>query len=91
MMLKSRRGEGGGVPTPEESLSYDWSDLERNFADSIRKRTIIGNPEQIKEKLLDFSKKCAVDEFVIVNTLHSFEARLNTYKLLSEVFDLKNK
>lgn len=91
MMLKSRRGEGGGVPTPEESLSYDWSDLERNFADSIRKRTIIGNPEQIKEKLLDFSKKCAVDEFVIVNTLHSFEARLKTYKLLSEVFDLKNK
>ena len=91
MMLKSRRGEGGGVPTPEESLSYDWSELERNFADSIRRRTIIGNPEQVKDKLLDLSRKCEVDEFVIVNTLHSFEARLKTYELLSKVFELKKK
>ena len=91
MMLRSRRGEGGGVPTPDESLSYNWTELERNFADSIRRRTIVGNPEQIKEKLLEFSKKCGVNELVIVNTLHSFEARLKTYELLSEVFNLKSE
>jgi len=89
MMLRSRRGEGGGVPTPDESLSYNWTELERNFADSIRRRTIIGNPEQIKEKLLEFSKKCGVNELIIVNTSHSFEARLKTYELLSKVFNLK--
>ncbi len=88
MMLRSRRGEGGGVPTPEEALAYPWSETERAFARDIDSRTIAGDPEQVREALDALARAHRVEELVVVNVVHSFEARLRSYELLAEAFGL---
>ena len=89
LMLRSRRGEGGGVPTPEEVLAYPWTDMERAFAHDIDSRTIAGDPEQVKKRLETLASEHKVDEFIIVNVMYSFEARVKSYELLAEVFELQ--
>ena len=89
VMLRSRRGEGGGVPTPEEALAYPWTSMERAFAEDIDSRTIAGNPEQVKKRLETLASEHKVGEFVIVNVMHSFEARVKSYQLLAEIFELR--
>ncbi len=89
LMLRSRRGEGGGVPTPEEALAYPWTDMERAFAHDIDSRTIAGDPVQVKKRLETLASEHKVDEFIIVNVMYSFEARVKSYELLAEVFELQ--
>ncbi len=90
-MLRSRRGEGDGVPTPEEALSYPWTEAERAFARDIDGRTIAGDPEQVEKTLRALASEHKVDELVIVNVTHSFEARLKSYELLAEAFGLEKR
>ncbi len=89
VMLRSRRGEGGGVPTPEEALAYPWTDMERAFAQDIDSRTIAGDPGQVKKRLETLASDHRVDELVIVNVMYSFEARVKSYELLAEAFGLQ--
>lgn len=90
-MLRSRRGEGDGVPAPEEALSYPWTEAERAFARDIDSRTIAGDPERVEKALGALASKHKVDELVIVNVMHSFEARLKSYELLAEAFGLEKR
>lgn len=89
VMLRSRRGEGGGVPTPEEALAYPWTEAERAFAREIDSRTIAGNPEQVERALRGLASAHRVEELVVVNVMHSFEARVKSYALLAEAFGLR--
>jgi hypothetical protein len=50
---------------------------------------ITGNPEQIKTKLLQLADDYDVDEIIAVTITEDFDDRLNSYKLLSETFDIK--
>ena len=89
VMLRSRRGEGDGVPTPEEALAYPWTNMERAFAQDIDSRTIAGDPGQVRERLETLASEHQVEELVIVNVMYSFEARVKSYELLAEIFELK--
>ncbi len=89
VMLRSRRGEGGGVPTPEEALAYPWTEAERAFAREINSRTIAGAPEQVEKTLRALASEHRVEELVVVNVMHSFEARVKSYALLAEAFGLR--
>jgi len=91
MMLRSRRGEGAGVPPPEEALAYPWTGIERAFADDIESRTVAGDPAQARERLCALAEEFGVEELVVVNTCHSFEARLKTYELLAGAFGLEGR
>lgn len=87
--LRIRQGIRTGVPTPEEALSYPYSDMERAFAEDTISRTVAGTPVQVKERLLNLGEEFGVEEYVVVNQCSDFNFRLRTYELLAEVFDLK--
>lgn len=87
--LRTRQGVQSGVPTPEEAMSYPYTDMERAFAEDTISRTIAGTPEQVKARLLELGEEFDVDEFVVVNQCSDFEFRLKTYELLADVFELK--
>ena len=63
--------------------------MERAFAEDIDSRTIAGDPEQVKEKLQVLASEHKVDELIVVNVMYSFEARVKSYELLAEIFELK--
>lgn len=47
---------------------------------------IVGNPAQVKARILEMSKAYETTEFMIVTITHDFEAKLRSYRLLAEAF-----
>jgi len=78
----------GGIPSPEEALAHPYTPQERTYVEYMRERSIHGTPAQVKARLEALAKEYGVDEFVVVTITHDFAARLRSYELLAEAFDL---
>ncbi|GLQ06103.1 LLM class flavin-dependent oxidoreductase [Sneathiella chinensis] len=82
------RGQIGPVPSVEEALAYDYSPEEEMRRQYHRRRNIVGNPETVKAGLLETLNRYGVDEAVVVTITHDHAARLHSYKLLADAFQL---
>lgn len=87
-ILRLRTGRPGPVPTPEEALHHPYTDAERAFVADARKRTVAGPPEQVKAKLTALAEAYGVEELVVVTICHDFGARMRSYELLAQAFEL---
>ena len=88
--LRFEQGDPGPYPSIEEALSYRYTDAERARLDERRKHLVTGTPETVKSRLLELAEAHRVNELVVVTICHDFEDRVNSYRLLSEAFDLKH-
>ena len=87
-LLRLYRGETSPVPDVEEAEAYPYTDRELAIVRANRSRTIAGAPEQVRARLREIGARYGVDEFVVVTICDRFEARLRSYELLAQVFDL---
>jgi luciferase family oxidoreductase group 1 len=87
-LLRLYTGRTGPVPTVEEAKAYPYSDREKAIIEHNRGRTIAGAPEQVKAAIEALGEAYKVDEFVVVTICDRFAARLRSYELLAEVFEL---
>jgi len=87
--LRLEQGRFGPLPSVEEAASYPYSGEERARVAHGRRRQVVGNPRQAKEKLLEFGAAYGVDEFVVVTICYDFAARLRSYELLADSFGLQ--
>ena len=55
-----------------------------------RRRTIAGAPEQVRDRLRALAVEYGAEELVVVTITHDFKARLRSYQLLAEAFDLRD-
>lgn len=85
----SQKQERGGIPSPEEALAYPYAPSERQYIDYMRGRSIYGDPQQVRTRLLALGDQYGVDEFVVVTVTHDFAARVRSYELLAEAFNLR--
>lgn len=76
------------IPTPAEALAYNYSEPERERAAFHRRRNVVGTPDQVREKLDALLARYGVDEAVAITITHDHAARLRSYELLAEVYDL---
>ena len=88
-LLRLYTGRTAPVPSVEEARNYPYSDQERAIVMHNRNRTIAGNPEQVRQRILELGEAFGVTEFVIVTICDRFEARLRSYELLANAFSLK--
>lgn len=88
-ILRLYRGETMPVPTFEEAEAYPYTDHDRAIIEHSRPRTIAGTPEQVRTRLLELGELYGIDEFVVVTICADFDARLRSYELLAEAFDLE--
>jgi alkanesulfonate monooxygenase SsuD/methylene tetrahydromethanopterin reductase-like flavin-dependent oxidoreductase (luciferase family) len=82
-----QRGNGTGltgVPPIAEAKSYHLSATEKDEIDRMRQKMIIGNPVEVKHKLVELHNQTQTDEIMVVTITHSPEDRLNSYQLISE-------
>jgi luciferase family oxidoreductase group 1 len=86
--LRFEKGELAAYPSPEDSLAYPYTDLDRAMIGRRKSHSIIGAPEQVKEQLEAFADSYDVNELVILSICYDFQARLRSYELLSEIFNL---
>ena len=83
------QGDVRPIPTPEEAIaelgaspgppSAELGDWPRYFA---------GTPERVRDQLIDMAGVLHVDELMIVTVVHDHRARMRSYELLAEAFNL---
>ena len=62
---------------------YKLDDREKVTLDNMKKNIIIGNPQEVKEKLIDLQATYKADEIMLSTITYSAEARRNSYRLIA--------
>lgn len=73
-----------GVPTIDEAKKCKLNEKEKESLEKLKKRFIIGNPMEVKERLQIIYEKYQVDEIMMVTITHSLEAKIQSYKYVAE-------
>jgi luciferase family oxidoreductase group 1 len=88
-LLRVTTGRSSPYPSVQEAEAYPYTDHELAVIRHNRQRTIAGAPEQVRDHLVRLGAQCGVDEFVIVTITHDSKARVRSYELLAQAFDLR--
>ena len=89
LIRRIRLGGRGPVPTPEEALA----ELE-STPDPLPNRPsewpryIVGDPGQVQLRLTAMAEQLQIDELMVVTITHSHQARMRSYELLADAFEL---
>jgi len=90
-IARLRTGRAGTFPSTEEAEAHAWTPTERAAAREADRRTVAGTPEQVRARLEMLAADYGVDELVIVSITHDFKARVRSYELLAQVFELEER
>jgi luciferase family oxidoreductase group 1 len=84
------QGVEAPIPPPERAMAYRCTDAERHRLAAGRRARIVGTPEQVRERLSRLAELYGVEELLILSICHDFAARLRSYQLLAQVFELSD-
>jgi luciferase family oxidoreductase group 1 len=87
-MVRLRTGRPGLIPTPEEAEAYEFSLMEREFVDSWLSNVVHGTPDAVRTGLDELQKRTGADELMITANAHGGQARLRSYGLIADAYDL---
>lgn len=85
------KGALGPYPTPEEAAAYPYTEQERRTAEKSKRTAIIGDPSTVKAGLEKMATDHAVEEIMVVTICHEFRARLRSYELIAQAFQLSQR
>ncbi len=77
------------ILSTDQALAWSYSDPERAIIARERQRVVIGNPEDVKRKLIEIQQAYEADELMVITITGEYAERLRSYELLAEAFDLK--
>lgn len=86
--LQMAYGVNAPIPSLAQAADFTPSERDRMIIERERPRTICGTPEVVAERMLALRERFAADELVVLSVTASYAARLRTYQLLAEAFDL---
>ncbi|WP_174614213.1 LLM class flavin-dependent oxidoreductase [Virgibacillus ihumii] len=87
--IQKTKDEGDGkVPSIDATQIYNFSGEEQETIRNMRRKMIVGNPQEVRKQLEDLQESYHVDEWMIVTITHSYKARLKSYRLLAEELQL---
>lgn len=87
--LNLTQGRTGPMLSPEEVLSQPLGAFERQQMAAIGERHFVGSPATISERLLPLIEATHADELMILTMVHNHEARLRSYELMAELFEVQ--
>lgn len=83
--LQKEKGNGKkGIPSIQEAQKYRMTDKEKYIFNKLRQKMLIGNPGEIREKLLALKSEYRVDEVMIVTNTHNPEDRIRSFELIAK-------
>jgi luciferase family oxidoreductase group 1 len=85
--LASEEGRGP-VPSPDEAWARGRTQLEAAQIKQRRQGLVVGGPDRVASSLSALAADFGVDELVVLTICHDQTARLRSYELLAEAFDL---
>lgn len=88
-VVRTRKGEGGPMPSVEEAQSYPYTDADRYLLSRLDHHAIAGDPEQLRGRLSSLARDYGVEELFVLTLCHAYDARLRSYELLAQAFGLE--
>jgi luciferase family oxidoreductase group 1 len=79
------RGTARTLLPPVENMEAHWNAMEKAHVLQSLQYTFIGGPDQVKNKLQAFLDDTQVDEIMIASNIFDQEARVKSYKIVSEL------
>ncbi|MDH6132402.1 luciferase family oxidoreductase group 1 [Kitasatospora sp. MAA4] len=80
------------LPAPETALELLRGEVEPLASErSEWPRCVVGDPGQVRDELESMSRALEVEEFIVLSTIHSPKARMRSYELLAEAFELAGR
>ena len=89
MGQRLRLGLRGPVPTPEEGLKELAEGPPEPAPDSEWPRLVVGAPATVRGRLEEMAQALGSDEIMAVTITHDHAARVRSYELLAEAFELQ--
>jgi alkanesulfonate monooxygenase SsuD/methylene tetrahydromethanopterin reductase-like flavin-dependent oxidoreductase (luciferase family) len=86
--VRLRSGKPSAFPSPKEALEYRYNDWEQQLARAARAHFTAGTPDEVQPRLLELAARCQADEIMVMTMAHSHVARVRSYELLAECFQL---
>jgi len=81
-------GLNAPIPNIEQGIAQEYGERERLVIDREKPRSIIGTPERVTERMLALQEQFQADELVVLTVAGSYRARLRSYELLADAFQL---
>ena len=69
-------------------MAFPYTEPERDYLQYMRQRSIFGDPATVRDRILELAEAHHAEEVVVVTITHDFAARVRSYELLAEAFDL---
>lgn len=89
-LLSFERGQYNKVFTYDEIKDEEYDALEWQRVLHNRQRMAVGTPQEMKERLEQICEDFDTNEILISTFTETKEDRLNSYRLLAEVFEISN-
>jgi alkanesulfonate monooxygenase SsuD/methylene tetrahydromethanopterin reductase-like flavin-dependent oxidoreductase (luciferase family) len=77
------------IPSLAQGAGQAFGERERAVVEREKSRSIIGTPERVTEQLHELQQRFHADELIVLTVAGSYRARLRSYQLLAEAFELK--
>ncbi len=92
-LARLMRDKGQYLPLQSvaEAESYPYSDHERAHVERMKAKALVGAPEQVKAKLEALAARHGAAEIAVLTATFEPAARLRSYQLLAEVFELRER
>ena len=74
------------VPTLEQAEVRHYTEEERRYIQTQRARTVIGDPQRCKARLLELAAQYAAEELMVVTITGDYPSRARSYELLAEAW-----
>ena len=74
----------------EEIMKYPLDDKEQNTIEKMKQKIIIGDPYEVKSKLIEIQQEYKVDEMMLLTNTYSPKDRMNSYQLIADIFHKAN-
>lgn len=87
--LHMAQGLNTPIPTLHEARAQRYSERELAYIRSQRARAVIGDPRQVRERLLQLREQFDADELMLLTITGDYASRLRSYELLAREFELQ--
>lgn len=75
------------VPPPIETLEGNWDSYEKAAVSAHLGVAIIGGPETVREKIVDFATRTGADELMVHSQFYHHSDRLRSYEIVSGLIE----
>ena len=89
MFLQLQTGRLGALPSPAEAAAYPYTPAERAQVRANQSRRLVGDPASVQAQLNTLATQTQADEIMITTMVHDHAARVHSYELLADVFELQ--